>query len=101
MSNPFPTAGQNPFADQPTSPYAAQPNPYAAPREPTEFDPQVLAAAPFAGLWRQGNLLVMHKAAPFPNICLKSNLPATHRLTRNLSWHHPALVLLVLAGVLV
>lgn len=93
MSNPFPTAGQNPFAEQP--------NPYAAPREATEVAPQLLDAAPFAGLWRQGNLMVMHKHAPLPDICLKSNLPATHRLKRSLSWHHPALILLVLIGVLI
>lgn len=53
------------------------------------------------GLWRQGKLLVLHKNAPLPDVCLKSNQPATRRLKRNLSWHHPAIALSILAGVLI
>jgi hypothetical protein len=43
----------------------------------------------------------MHRAAPLPDICVKSNLPAQRRLKRNLQWHHPALALLILIGILV
>lgn len=93
MANVFPPGSPNPFADQP--------NPYAAPLELTAYEPPVLDTAPFAGLWRQGNLLVMHKEAPLPNICLKSNLPATHRLQRNLYWHHPAIFLLIFLHILI
>ncbi len=85
----------NPFSDQ-------MPNPYAAPHPGGYFQqgsPQKPAA--FAGLWRQGNVLVMHKMAPLPDICLKSNQPANRRLTRNLSWHHPAIALTILAGLLI
>jgi hypothetical protein len=97
MSNPFhesSPAGANPFADHP--------NPYATPIEAGYAPPHVhFAASPFAGLWRQGNLLVMHKAAPLPDICLKSNEPATRRLKRKLSWHHPAIYLVILAHLLI
>lgn len=86
----------NPFSDQ-------MPNPYAAPQQAGYYQqpamPQKLPA--FAGLWRQGNVLVMHKMAPLPDICLLSNQPANRRLTRNLSWHHPAIALTILAGLLI
>jgi hypothetical protein len=83
-----PPTGVDPFADSL--------NPYAAPRVEGYYPPQMDANAPFAGLWRQGNLLVMHRNAPLPNICLKSNEAATGRLKRNLSWHHPAIYLIIL-----
>jgi hypothetical protein len=78
----------NPFADQ-------APNPYAAPlvATPYQLPPKL---APFAGLWRQGNVLVMHKMAPLPDICLKSNQPATRRLKRTMYWHPPYLYILLL-----
>lgn len=82
----------NPFAE-------VVQNPYAAPQE--DFQPRLPGNPTFAGLWRQGNVLVMHKLAPLPEICLKSNQPATRRLTRKLQWHHPLIGLTILAGVLV
>lgn len=98
MSNPFgpaPQPGNNPFADQV--------NPYAAPQQSQPLAPgSVPFQQPlFAGLWRQGNVLVMHKAAPLPDICLKSNGKATRRLSRSLSWHHPAIYILVLISPLI
>jgi hypothetical protein len=57
--------------------------------------------ANFAGIWRQGSVLVMHKKAPLPDICLKSNKPAKGRLVRKLQWHNPALALTIVLGVLV
>jgi hypothetical protein len=85
----------NPFSDQ-------APNPYAAPQPGGYYQqPMPQKPAAFAGLWRQGHILVMHKMAPLPDICLKSNQPANRRLTRNLSWHHPAIALTILAGLLI
>lgn len=77
-------------------------NPYAAPQAADHAPAAVnVAAQPLAGIWRQGNVLVMHKNAPLPDICLKSNEPATRRLKRKLQWHHPAISFTILAGVLV
>jgi hypothetical protein len=80
----------------------SQLNPYAAPQVANPFavgaEPKVVG---FPGLWRQGNLLVLHKAAPLPDICLKSNLPASRRLKRNLQWHHPAVYLALLVNLIV
>ena len=85
-----------------TNPFADNLNPYAAPQA-AGYAPvaaPVVSQGTFAGLWRQGNLLVMHKNAPLPDICLKSNQPATRRLKRKLSWHHPAVFLALLVNLI-
>ncbi len=49
------------------------------------------------GIWREGSTLVMSKDASLPDRCVKCDAPANgFRLTRRLSWHHPALFLLLL-----
>ena len=49
------------------------------------------------GTWREGSTLVMSKDASLPDYCVKCDAPANgFRLKRNLSWHHPALFLLIL-----
>jgi hypothetical protein len=98
--------GSQPYRQpQPASsnPFAEQVNPYAAPHAMGMAYPQAAAPPPskYPGLWRQGKILVMHKAAPLPDICLKSNQPATKRLKRNLQWHHPLIALSILAGLLI
>lgn len=77
-------------------------NPYQSPVVQATLAPQsVVAQAADAGVWRQGRLLVMHKRATLPPRCVKTNQPAERWLTRGLSWHHPALILTVFAGVMV
>lgn len=52
---------------------------------------------PTGGIWREGSTLVMSKDASLPDQCVKCDAPANgFRLTRRLSWHHPALFLLLL-----
>lgn len=66
--------------------------------------PSINARAPWssAGVWRQKNLLVMHKDATLPDRCVKCNNPANGRkLTKKYMWHHPAWALTILAGVLI
>lgn len=47
-------------------------------------------------LWRDGNLLVMHRDAELPDRCIKTNKPANgNRFKVALSWHHPAIYLLI------
>ena len=54
------------------------------------------------GVWRDGDTLVMLKTARLPDRCIKCGLPTNgSHLKKKLAWHHPALVLLVLAGVLI
>ena len=75
--------GTFPAAKPSGNPFADPQNPYAAPQLGGYYQPvpQPGNLPPFAGLWRQGNVLVMHKSAPLPEICLKSNLPAKNRLS--------------------
>lgn len=75
-------------------------NPYASPEYIEPVQAQFVQASN-AGLWRQGNLLVMHKQAPLPDRCVKSNQPANRRLKRKLYWHHPAVYLVILAHILI
>ena len=77
-------------------------NPYASPQV-DNAPPPMFAAAPHApqGMWALGKVLVMHKNAQFPNVCVKSGQPAVRRLTRKLSWHHPAIALSIFLGLLV
>lgn len=55
-----------------------------------------------AGIWRDKSILVMSKGATLPPWCVKCNEP-THGLVlkRKLSWHHPAIYLLILINLLV
>ena len=51
-------------------------------------------------VWRKKSVLIMTRHALLPNRCIKCNDPAERKLKRNLSWHHPALYLVVFAGAL-
>jgi hypothetical protein len=42
----------------------------------------------------------MTRQALLPDRCIKCNEPARRKLKRRLSWHHPALYLLILVGAL-
>lgn len=66
--------------------------------------PSINAHAPWssAGVWRQKNMLVMHKNATLPDRCVKCNRPANGRkLTKKFMWHHPAWFLFIFAGILI
>ena len=54
-----------------------------------------------AGVWRDRSTLVMSKDAQLPDRCVKCNAPTTGRLKRKLSWHHPALFLIILVALLI
>lgn len=52
-------------------------------------------------VWRDGKQLVMRKDAVLPYRCIKSNEPASGLLKRQLSWHQPAVYLLVAVSPLI
>jgi hypothetical protein len=53
------------------------------------------------GVWRDKATLVMSKEARLPDRCIKCNEPTHGRLRRKLSWHHPAIYILLLAAWLI
>lgn len=88
---------QNPFSE-------AISNPYQAPSAPTFAGAGVPGAGgnPYeAGVWRQGNLLVMHRMARLPDRCVKTNEPTIARLNQKLFWHHPAIYLSILVNLII
>ena len=54
------------------------------------------------GVWRDSDTLVMTKDALLPDRCVKCNAPAHgFRLKRSLSWHPPALIVLIFVALLI
>ena len=53
------------------------------------------------GIFQKGKLLIVHKQAVLPDRCVKSNEPTSDRLKRKLTWHHPAIYLVILFNLLV
>jgi hypothetical protein len=53
------------------------------------------------GIFQKGKLLIVHKQAVLPDLCIKSNEPTSERLKRKLMWHHPAVYLVILFNLLV
>lgn len=58
-------------------------------------------AGALAGVWRNGNVIVMHRDALLPRRCLKCNGSPDRELNRNLSWHKPWIYALILTGWLI
>ncbi|MDB5302093.1 MAG: hypothetical protein JWO87_3756 [Phycisphaerales bacterium] len=57
---------------------------------------------PTWGVWREDKKIVASKGAVLPSRCVKCNGPAGGSpITRTLYWHHPALYLLILPGILI
>jgi hypothetical protein len=54
-----------------------------------------------AGPWRDGKLLVTLKNTPLPEACLKCGAPPVKKVKKGISWHHPALYVLILIGLLI
>jgi hypothetical protein len=54
------------------------------------------------GVWRRGKTLVMTRDAHLPDRCIRCNTTSDlRRIKRTLHWHHPAIFLTILAGLLV
>jgi hypothetical protein len=54
-----------------------------------------------SGVWRDRSVLVMSKGAELPARCVKCNEPTSLRLKKKLSWHHPAIYILVFVALLI
>lgn len=91
MSDPAadPNRSSNPFADAPLPAgerlqSAADPlNPYAAPVGVDEYRVQT---GPGPGIWRNGDLIVIHQSLDLPRRCIWTNEPSERRLTLALTY---------------
>lgn len=99
--------GSDPSADYPGSaPHGAAGFPaipeYGLPRDAGGLSVHWGFGQEGGGVWRDGNTVVMHKTARLPDYCIKCGVEANgSHLRKKLRWHHPALVLLILAGFLI
>ena len=69
-------------------------NPYAAPLSSIEPRGQ-------HNCRRAGALLIVPTGGELPERCVRCNEPATMEKRKTYSWHHPALYLLILPGILI
>jgi hypothetical protein len=54
------------------------------------------------GVWREGDRMVVSAGAELPDRCVKTDLPADGQWADiRLRWHHPALFLLLILGIVV
>lgn len=58
-------------------------------------------ALPGVGVWRDKSTLVMSQGAELPPRCVKCNVPTHLRLKRRLTWHHPAIYILIFVALLI
>jgi hypothetical protein len=57
---------------------------------------------PGSGVWRDQSKMVVSKGALLADRCVKCNAPATGpRLKKKLSWHHPAIFILIFVALLI
>jgi len=83
-------------------PLMATDNPYQTPSNPYAPTLNAPPAGPQGQIFRKGKVLVMHRDATLPDICIKSNEPTDgYRLKRKLSWHNPWIALAILINVLI
>ena len=55
-----------------------------------------------SGVWRDKSKMIVSKGAQLPDRCVKCNAPAHGaKLKRKLSWHHPAIFILILVATLI
>ena len=90
----IPGTPQQPYAASPYSapiPFAAPVIPYATPASMTP------AHLPAEAAWQDGPVLVVRKGVILPPLCVRcGDVAEGSFLKRSLSWHHPALYLLIL-----
>ena len=60
-------------------------NPYASPIIP---DPPLPFAEAGVGVWSDGNMLVIHREAPLPPICIRSGKPADEWVPLKIKWSY-------------
>jgi len=64
--------------------------------------PPPTIGVPGEGIWREQSKMVVSKGALLPDRCVKCNAPSQEpKLKKKLSWHHPAIYLLIFVALLI
>ena len=64
--------------------------------------PPPTVGMPGSGVWRDKSKMIVSKGSQLPDRCVKCNAPAHGaKLKRKLSWHHPAIFILILVATLI
>jgi hypothetical protein len=64
--------------------------------------PPPAVGMPGSGVWRDQSKMVVSKGALLPARCVKCNAPATGpKIKKKLSWHHPAIFILLFVALLI
>lgn len=73
-------------------------NPYATP----SVDASMAHVGPHhGGIFRQGNILIVHRLAQFPPYCVRTNQPTNRYDEWTFRWHSPWVYLLLLFNILI
>ena len=76
-------------------------NPYSAPAVIPSANEQLLPQGDNGGIWSDGDLLVVHKHARLPRICVKTRQAAGDVIHRKFYWHSRLYYLLIFIHILV
>ena len=64
--------------------------------------PPPTVGLPGSGVWRDDSKMIVSKGAQLPARCVKCNAPAPGpRLKKKLTWHHPAIYILIFVALLI
>lgn len=64
--------------------------------------PPPTVGMPGSGVWRDKSKMVVSKGAQLPDRCVKCNAPAPGaKLKKKLTWHHPAIYILIFVALLI
>jgi magnesium-transporting ATPase (P-type) len=74
-------------------------NPFAGPTAQQPAYPAQKPTGSYIGV--ELDQLVLQHGAVLPQVCVKTNQPATRLLKRKFHWHHPALTITILGGLLI
>ncbi len=64
--------------------------------------PPPTVGMPGSGVWRDKSKMIVSKGAQLPDRCVKCNAPAPGaKFKKKLSWHHPAIFILIFVALLI
>lgn len=76
-------------------------NPFQAPTPVQPVAEKPVPPKQIQGVWSDGQYLVVAQNATLPSVCVVTNQKPVKAITRSFYWHHPAVYISILAGLLI